>query len=559
MRMRATVFFGLALAVAALVFLGGGCSEDEPVRVDEMPPVVQILNPIASDQPIIQVTDSVTIVVAAEDESGIAYVEVWCSFHNDTTATQLGVVDEPDSSGQYRYFWMTAGFDNGAEGVLWATAVDGVGNKGRNPIDTSIRVINSEDVGPPVADFFVVPSQGTVDILFTFDPSPTTDDLADLGEIVVRWDFNGDGIWEIDTTDNKTAQDRVTYQFSAPANYLPKMQAFNDYYPAGSNIAERLLMVTPEFGEPNPPEGQEYLRIPAGVYPLGVVRLGEGQGTSYDNRELVDDTLYVSVSSDFNIDKYEVTNALYVNYLNQARSEGEIEYISQQRIVVNVESQDHLITLDGAASRIRYASEQLGFLVGEEYVQHPVTGVTWRGAHAYASYYGLRLPSEVEWEIAARTNHIDTNLEPRYIYPWVPPDTIDGAFANYRNSGDPFEEEGNQRATTPVGAYNGGYIGSFPTNDAVGPFDTYDQAGNVAEWVNDWYDEAVYQELLDHYLSTGSPKTDPRGPRDGTHKVYRGGSFYSTTDELRITQRRATPPDEVSARLGFRTAHAALN
>jgi formylglycine-generating enzyme required for sulfatase activity len=261
----------------------------------------------------------------------------------------------------------------------------------------------------------------------------------------------------------------------------------------------------------------------------------------------VDDTLYVSVSSDFNIDKYEVTNALYVDYLNQANSEGKVEYNLQQRIVVHVESQEHLITLDGAASRIRHVSEQLGFLVAEEYEQHPVTGVTWYGAHAYA------------WEIAARANHIDTNLEARYIYPWVPPDTIDGALANYRNSGDPFEEEGNQRATTPVGAYNGGYIGSFPTNDAVGPFETYDQAGNVTEWVNDWYDEAVYQELLDHYLSTGSPKTDPRGPRDGTHKVYRGGSFYSTTDEVRVTQRRATPPHEVSARLGFRTAHVSLN
>ncbi len=130
----------------------------------------------------------------------------------------------------------------------------------------------------------------------------------------------------------------------------------------------------------------------------------------------------------------------------------------------------HMI-LDDVASRINYDGSN--FTVKEGYENHPVTMVSWYGAWAYAEFYGYRLPTESEWEKAARGD----DDRP---FPWGWEEG--GAYLNFNNSGDPFEGTDGYSDTTPVGFYNGNKYGDFQTEDGSSPYGIYDMAGNVGEW-----------------------------------------------------------------------------
>jgi formylglycine-generating enzyme required for sulfatase activity len=123
------------------------------------------------------------------------------------------------------------------------------------------------------------------------------------------------------------------------------------------------------------------------------------------------------------------------------------------------------------------------------YANHPVTDVDWSQANAFAAWLSGRLPTEAEWEKAARGTD-------RRIYPWgnVAPDKRHGNFNN------------DEVDTTPVGRYPGG----------ASPFGLLDMAGNVWEWTSDWYEDRYY---------ASSPSSDPRGAVGGDWRVLRGGAF----------------------------------
>lgn len=147
----------------------------------------------------------------------------------------------------------------------------------------------------------------------------------------------------------------------------------------------------------------------------------------------------------------------------------------------------------------------------------PVVGITWKEASAYAAWAGKRLPTEAEWECAAR-GKTGNNL-----YPWG--QKADVRFSNYSSFG-----------IMPVM--------SFPKND----YNLYDLGGNVWEWCADWYHNRYYET---------SKKASPLGPPTGTHKVLRGGAWYCTPQQVRSANRYYSLPEARSFNVGFRCVRSA--
>lgn len=164
---------------------------------------------------------------------------------------------------------------------------------------------------------------------------------------------------------------------------------------------------------------------------------------------------------------------------------------------------------------------------------HPVIHVSWHDAVAFAAWSGTRLPTEAEWEMAARGGRRGQ------VFPWGDerePDgqhlmnVFQGHFPDADSAADGFA------GTAPVGSY--------PPND----LGLYDMTGNVWEWCADWFDAAYYRR---------SSRRDPTGPAAGTHRVMRGGSYLcheSYCRRYRVAARSANTPDSSTGNLGFRVA-----
>lgn len=233
--------------------------------------------------------------------------------------------------------------------------------------------------------------------------------------------------------------------------------------------------------------------IPAGEFIMGS---GEGE----DNEAPVH-TVYLDA---FYIDKYEVTNAQFKEFSEETGHKG-------------------MINQPGFEGFIDYFNN---------YPNYPVVNITWYYAKDYAKWAGKRLPTEAEWEKAAR------GTDERK-YPWGNESPNAGGIyrANYRTASEDGGADG-FKYTAPVG--------SFPEN--VSPYGVFDMSGNVWEWVADWYDSEYY---------TYSPKQNPKGPEISPigGKVMRGGSWDLSDSSMRCARRYGKDgPGDWFSDVGFRCA-----
>jgi formylglycine-generating enzyme required for sulfatase activity len=201
----------------------------------------------------------------------------------------------------------------------------------------------------------------------------------------------------------------------------------------------------------------------------------------------------------FAIDVHPVTNEQFVRFLEAMGGEKDVH-------------NNDIIRL--RESRIKRSAGKLHIESG--YARHPVVGVTWYGAVAYAKWVGKRLPTEAEWEVAACGG-----AEER-LYPTG--QAIERSQANFFSSD-----------TTAVMSY--------PPN-GVG---LYDMAGNVYEWCQDWYGYHYYNNSMQE-------PNNPRGPHQGVYRVLRGGCWKSLKEDLRCSHRHRNNPGTMNGTYGFRCA-----
>lgn len=258
---------------------------------------------------------------------------------------------------------------------------------------------------------------------------------------------------------------------------------------------------------------ESWVRIPAGEF-----RLGQFNDTGM-------------VEADYEIMATPVTVAQYAAYLNAALAAGDVAIENEQVVGFyqgdEFHSHKHEERIDPgnyvhiplAAPELRLERTGELFATHPAYANHPMTMVSWFGAQAYCAAQGGRLPTQVEWEKAARG-------EDGRPFPWG--EELKRNIANYYNSSDIFEKAlGKGGDTTPVGFYNGQTYAGYATLNNASPYGAYDMAGNVWQWTAD-ITEGIHYRFL------------------------RGGSKADYGYMLRVWTRNNAGPTYYSPNVGFR-------
>lgn len=202
--------------------------------------------------------------------------------------------------------------------------------------------------------------------------------------------------------------------------------------------------------------------------------------------------------ADYYIDKYEVTNADYKTCVNEFACK---------------------------------LPKTTVFYISSQYRNHPVVFVSWESAVEFCEWRDARLPTEAEWEKAARGTD-------GYNYPWG--NIFDGNALNYCDMAceNTWADKGSRDRYTMTAP-----IGTYPEGQSL--YGIFDMSGNATEWVADWYDRNYYNE---------SPLLNPLGSESGIYRVLRGGSWYDRKTDVRTFQRSFLRPEVAYNYTGFRCA-----
>ena len=270
------------------------------------------------------------------------------------------------------------------------------------------------------------------------------------------------------------------------------------------------------------PDLKNMVLIPAGEFLMGS---SEGEGAFDEHPQ------HVVYLDDFYIDKYEVTNAQFkefveaTGYVTDAERKGYGEIWNPKEL-----SHDTLLRNFGGVNwrcPNKWLKDRPHPQIWENYnienkMDYPIIQVSWNDAQAYAKWAGKRLPTEAEWEKAARGT--DGRM-----WPW-------GNVFNIYIEGVTVHANIASDYLLPVD--------SFPTG--VSPYGVHDMVGNVQEWVADWY-------AGDYYAR--SPKNNPKGPDNGIARVLKGGSWrHQKSHHVLSANRDYQAPDYSSNFVGFRCA-----
>jgi eukaryotic-like serine/threonine-protein kinase len=224
-------------------------------------------------------------------------------------------------------------------------------------------------------------------------------------------------------------------------------------------------------------DGMEMVYVPAGDFSMGSLA-----GTSDEQ------PVHTVTLAAYWIDKTEITNVMY----SQCVQAGDCQKPQNQ------------------------SNTHFSYFLNPEFANYPVVNLKWSSAQKYCAWAGRRLPTEAEWEKAARGTDGRT-------YPW--------------GNGDPNATLLN--FNTPAG--DAVRVGSYP--HGASPYGALDMAGNLREWVADWYDPGYYAV---------SPQSNPTGLAEGQYKVVRGGSWHSDLYSVRSSDRAYQAPDTRDKTIGFR-------
>ncbi len=262
---------------------------------------------------------------------------------------------------------------------------------------------------------------------------------------------------------------------------------------------------TPISGSPTLSNDGTMVRLPDGSFIMGL--------TDEDPLDIQNAGRKKVTVSSFYIDRFEITNEEYRNFLDDLSGEAREERLPDST------------AWDEAASRANWKT----YFYGSERSDYPVVAVTWEDAKEFCEWEDKRLPTEAEWEYAARAGRVGG------VYPWAgfsPRDPQGRYLANY-NPGRQGQAADGYAFTAPVGSY--------PPNR----WGLHDVAGNVAEWVEDAYTPSYSA------LSGLDPVYEDS---EENRRVIRGGSWASNAFQIGVGVRDYQPKDEASARIGFRCA-----